>query len=146
MDLSSKLTGFETVTISKPVLDAGAYIFLCEKEPTDEWDDKKDLEYLAFEYKVLDGPPQEKEDPEFGTSAAGRTASERVYLDSKNKWKLKKLMVAMGLLDRNDTTSDRARGNFGTEIFAGQTFHATIVHNTGKDGTGLYANINPVIE
>jgi hypothetical protein len=142
MNLSDKLGGFESVSLTKSPLDPGAYILVCEKEPTDEWDEKGDKEYLQMEYKVVEGPEQQTPDTEFGTNPVGRTMKERLYLTPDSQWKLKSLLVAMGKLDRNDKTSDMARGNFGTDSFIGGTFNAEVVHNM-KDGK-TYANLKYV--
>jgi len=141
MNLADKLQDFANIPVGKAQLDPGAYIFNIQEEPTDEFDNDQ-KEYLQMVYHVVDGPPQQVEDAEFGTSPVGRTFKERLYLETKSLWKLKSLLIACGMLDRNDKTSDIARGVFDTADLVGKTFNATVAKTTSKKDGKEYTNLN----
>lgn len=138
-----EIDGFEEISISnfKP-LDPGSYTFVIPERPKKVADDA-DKPYIEIQMKVVEGPAQQEPDPETGsTSPEGLVMRDRYYLTPAAKWRIKKLLVACGIITRDDKDSPIARGKFDLDIFTGARFAAKVAiqMNNGKE----YRQYDPV--
>ena len=130
--------GFDEIPVgSRPQLDPGVYTMQIDRPPEESVDEKGQT-YLTIHYTVIDGPQQETVTPEGGTSPVGREWVDRVYLTPKALWRFKTLLVAAGLLDPKDKTSEKARGmNINTDELVGRTVTVSLEPtrnpNTGRE-------------
>lgn len=138
-----EIDGFEDVNISNfNPLDPGSYTFVIPERPKKVNDDP-DKPYIEVQMKVVEGPEQQDADPETGSkSPEGRTMRDRYYLTQASKWRIKKLLVACGIITRDDKDSPIARGKFDLDIFTGARFQAKVAiqMNNGKE----YRQYDPV--
>lgn len=110
---------FEDVSVGGQRLDPGAYTFVISEKP-----EVKDLDpsqpmadqkpYLEVKFKVVDGPDQEEVNSSGTNSPVGMVHTQRFYLNAK--WGVKRLLIATGLLNREDKDSPMAKGRFNTDM------------------------------
>ena len=114
------------------LLDPGIYQLNCMTEPVMSTT-KNGFTQIEYEFTVLEGPEQKIEFGAGGKSPVGRTVKDWIVVipttpDKKGtEWKLKSLLVAMGIITRDDKTSAIARGQFGTSVFVGGKFLCRVV-------------------
>jgi hypothetical protein len=111
------------------LLDPGVYTFNIQEMPTVEPAKSSGKDVLKFKAVVMDGQPQKN-----GANPAGRVMFNNIPLELKSV--VKQLLIACGLLRRDDKTSPMAKGNFNTDILLGATFRATVEPNMYKDSEG----------
>lgn len=134
---------FEEVTVSAPRLDPGQYVVNITEKPSLE-ENQNGKPYLALTMKVIEGPEQQQEDPGTGSkSPAGRTVKDRLYLVDGAYFRVKQLLIASGLLARDDTESPMAHGQFNSDMLVGTRFsiNLTAQMNNGKE----YRNVDYII-
>lgn len=122
------IDNFEQVELSPPKLDVGSgYHFNIESVGELEESEKTGSKYFELALRCLDGPKQSEADPVTGSlDPKGRRIKDRVYLTEGAKWRIKALLISAGLLNRDDKTSDLARGKFNTDILQGAVIACTI--------------------
>ena len=137
---------FEDVSVGGQRLDPGAYTFVISEKP-----EVKDLDpnqplgdqkpYLEVKCKVVDGPEQEEINSSGSKSPVGMVHTQRFYLNAK--WNIKRLLIATGLLNREDKESPMAKGRFNTDMLYNQKFSGGIKIDNygGKD----YRNVEPTV-
>ena len=137
------LPSFPDTELAAPRLDPGEYTMNIPEKPIVETN-QNGKQYLAVKYKVLEGPDQEKEDPGTGSkSPAGRVVTDRFYLVEGAEFRIKRLLVAAGILARDDKESPMARGEINTDVLVGARLpvSVTIQMNNGKE----YRNYDPIV-
>ena len=117
---------FENVELFT-LLDPGVYTFNIQELPTVEAAKSSGKPKLCFKAVVVDGPPQKQAGGENGTNPAGRM--QYVSIPYEMKSVIKQLLIATGLLRRDDKSSPMAKGQFNSDILQGTTFRATLVPN-----------------
>lgn len=136
--------GFEDVDLSPPQLDPGEYTMNIYDKVQLRTAESSGKQYLEVPLKVVEGPEQQAPDPNTGeTDATGRTMNDRVYLSQAALWRLKALLVASGLLARDDKDSPMAQGNINTDMLTGTTVQVKLTPqmNNGRE----YRNVEYVI-
>lgn len=99
---------FQDVPLTRaPMLDPGTYV-VAIKEFEEKFENDKN--YLAMVYEVKEGPKQKKDDGNGNYDPTGREIFDRVYLSAAAAWRVKSLLVATGILSKDDKTSPMARG------------------------------------
>lgn len=131
-----QIADFDKVELSPPRLDVGSgYVFGVENVQILE-NEKNNNKYLEVTLRCVEGPDQTEADPITGlASPKGRVIKDRVYLTEGAKWRVKALLIASGLLARDDKTSEIARGHFDSDILLGSTVQCSIESqmNEGKE-------------
>jgi hypothetical protein len=136
------IAGFETVDIAPPQLDPGNYSVTIQTAPVmDSTDDGKD--FLPIDMVVVNGPNQKS-----GANPTGKIYRDRVYLTSAASWRIKSLLVASGLMSRDDKASPVAKGQFNTQQLVGSNFQINITPNrVERDGqVREYRNCQYVVD
>lgn len=138
------IENFESVSLGAPRLDPGGPY---EGQITDTPEVKTSdsgKSYLEVKTRVLEGPEQQEPDPETDShSPAGREFTDRYYLNERAAFRLKRLLVATGLLAKDDKDSPMAKGQFNSDMLAGQKykFQVSTQMNNGKE----YRNYDPIV-
>lgn len=138
------IENFENVSLGAPRLDPGGPY---EGQITDAPEMKQSdsgKPYLEVKTKVLDGPQQQEPDPETDShSPVGREFTDRYYLNERAAFRVKQLLVATGLLSKDDKESPMAKGSFNSDLLAGQKykFQVTTQMNNGRE----YRNYEPIV-
>jgi hypothetical protein len=134
---------FDKVALAPPQLDPGEYtVNIYDKPALENSDNGKD--YLLVKMKVVEGADQKEEDPATGShSAVGRTINDRVYLVDGAYFRVKRLLIATGLLSRDDKDSDTALGRFNSDALQGARLRIKVVPAmvNGKE----YRNVQYII-
>lgn len=127
-------------------LDAGIYTVNIQAAPqVNPPKPGKQFSQIELDMVVTDGPDQQKESPMTGTTnPTGRTVKDWLSLSPKAAWRIKLLLIASGLLDRNDKDSDVARGNWDTEELIGCTFQVELVEGINNKGKPI-RDVNYII-
>jgi hypothetical protein len=140
------IEGFESVPLSAPQLDPGGpYTGKIVDTPKLQTSENSGKQYLEVRTQVLEGPQQEEADPATGSKdPAGVTFSDRYYTSKAASFRLKQLLVACGILDKNDTESPMAKGNINSDILAGAQykFNVRIQMNNGRE----FRNYEPIVQ
>jgi hypothetical protein len=110
------------------LLDPGVYTFNIQEPPLIEPAKSSGKPKLVFKAVVVDGPPQKTASGANGNNPAGKMQFVSIPLELTSV--LKSLLIATGLLIRNDKTSPMAKGQFNSDILVGTTFRATLEPNT----------------
>jgi len=137
------IPNFDEVSVSAPMLDVGTYIVNVTEKPEVK-ENQNGKPYMELVMKVVEGPQQSQPDPGTGsTDPAGRTVKDRLYLVDGAYFRLKQLLLAAGVLARDDKDSPLARGQFNSDILVGTRFtiNLTAQMNNGKE----YRNTDYVI-
>lgn len=137
------IPNFEDVSVSAPMLDVGTYVMNVTEKPEVK-ENQNGKPYLELVMKVVEGPQQSQPDPGTGsTDPAGRTWKDRLYLVDGAYFRIKQLLLAAGVLARDDKDSPLARGQFNSDILVGTRFtvNLTAQMNNGKE----YRNVDYVI-
>lgn len=122
------LKGFEDTEVTPPMLDPGSYAVKITQAPVEEWDDQN-RNYMDIYMMVVSGPQQKN-----GDAAAGKDTRDRIYLHTPKSWfRLKQLLVAAGLMERDDKESPMAKGDIDTDLLAGQSLQIEVSINM-RDG------------
>jgi hypothetical protein len=128
-----ELNDFEKVALSAPRLDPGVYTFNVHEMPEIKKTDNEKV-YINLPMKVVEGPNQKEPDPNTGSfSPVGKVFHDRLYTGAA--FRIKRMLVASGLLAKDDVTSDLARGKLDTAILVGARFQASLTPklNNGKE-------------
>lgn len=113
------------------MLDPGVYTVVVKSFESKFENDK---EYLAMVYETKEGPKQK--DTNF-PDAEGREIFDRVYLTNEAAWRLKQLLVATGLLARDDKDSEMAKGDINLDqLMSGGAFRIRLTTRLYKDQGG----------
>lgn len=100
---------FQDVPLTRaPMLDPGAYVVAIKSFEEKFSEDGKS--YLEMIYDVKEGPKQKKDDGSGNFDPSGREIFDRVYLSANAAWRVKQLLVAGGILSKDDKTSPMAKG------------------------------------
>ena len=144
------IDGFEEVAVGGQRLDPGGpYTFVISERPElKDFDPSRDMEtdsdykpYLEIRFKVIDGPEQEEPNSSGGTNPAGMIHVQRFYL--KARWGIKRLLIATGILSRDDTESPVAKGKFNTDMLYNCKLQGIVkaeMYNNRE-----YRNVEPII-
>lgn len=118
------LPDFQNATVGNEPLVDGIYTVNVPTSPTREM--KGDKVSLKFTFKVVAGPDQ-KSPGENGTlSPIGRELHDFIPLQANCMWRMKRLLVAAGLMARDDKSSALAMGEFDTDSLIGNTFQVKV--------------------
>jgi hypothetical protein len=113
------LPGMENTEVSGGMLDPGAgYVVNIQEAPVLKTA-KTGTPQLEVRMTVISGPTQKD-----GSNPAGRKIVDFIALTAV--FRIKQLLIAAGLLNRNDKVSDMARGMFDTDILIGQKFSVNV--------------------
>ncbi len=116
------IEGFDEVAVGFKYFDPGEYTVNVTEKPTIETNDNGKT-FIALTMKILEGPQQQEVHPETGSKdPRGGTIKDRLYLVDKAYFRVKQLLVAAGILTRDDKTSPIAKGKFSTDILMGTRF------------------------
>jgi len=136
------LEGFEEVSIDTFRFDVGGpYQFqISEKPELNNSDPEKP--YLLMSLKCLGGPDQVEDTPNGSKTPIGVTIKERLYLNAK--FMVKRYLISIGILSRDDTESPIAKGRFNSDIFFSTKFSGMVTAriNAGKE----YRSVNPIVD
>lgn len=102
------------------MLDAGVYTVAINEEPA-VGQTSNGNPRIEVTMEVADGPTQQS-----GENPAGRIVKD--FIPLKLASKIKALLLAAGLLQRDDTTSEIATGSFDTSILYGTRFQVRLSH------------------
>ena len=120
------IPNFDKADLTPPQIDVGTYDVNITQRPELKSNDKGN-QYLEVQMTVLSGPDQTQANPSNGSlNAAGRTIRDWVFLTESAAWRLKTLMVASGLLAREDTTSPMGKGSFNSDMLLGTKFQVAV--------------------
>lgn len=136
------LEKFEEVQIGGFRLDVGGpYEFQVAESPELNTD-KPDKPYLLMTLKILGGIDQEEDTPSGSKSPVGCTIKERLYLNAK--FMVKRYLISIGILARDDVESPIAKGKFNSDIFNNTKFSGMVTArmNDGKE----YRSVNPIVD
>lgn len=140
------IENFENVALSAPRLDPGGpYTGKIIEPPKLQTAEGSGKQYLEVHTQVVEGPEQQEADPSTGSKdPTGTTFSDRYYLSEKAAFRLKQLLVATGLLAKDDNESPMAKGQINSDILAGQQykFQVSIQLNNGRE----YRNYEPIVQ
>lgn len=138
---------FEEVSVGGQRLDVGGpYTLVINEKP-----EVKDLDasrpmsdqkpYLEVKMKVIDGPPQEEPNASGTNNPQGMRHTQRFYLNAK--FNVKRLLISVGLLNREDTESPMAKGRFNTDDLFNLKFQGKVKSDmyNGRE----YRNVEPII-
>lgn len=129
------LPNFENVQPGRAMLDDGTYTVNCRTPFTK--DTQNDKMFLQAIYHVVAGPEQKAADENGSHNPVGREIRDRLYLNPESLWKLKRALIAGGIIARDDKSSDAARGKFPLGVMVGTTFQVRLVKgtnpNTGRE-------------
>lgn len=138
------LPNFDKVELAPPQLDPGEYMMSIPEKP-DIKSNQNGKQYIEVPMKVIEGPQQQKPDPGTGsTDPTGRVVKDRYYLSEGAEFRIKRLLVATGILARDDKESPLARGEgINTDMLIGAKMpvNVTIQLNNGKE----YRNYDPIV-
>lgn len=136
------LDGFEEVSVGGFRLDVGGPYTLTIAEKPELHDLDTDKPYMTLKMKVIDGPDQEEDNSSGTKKCAGQLIGERLYLNAK--FMVKRYLIAIGLLARDDTESPMAKGKFNTDLMFNQKFTALVKASMyqGKERR----NVEPIID
>lgn len=141
-----QIEDFENVPVSAPRLDPGGpYTGKITEPPVLQTAENSGKQYVEVKTQVVDGPSQQEADPVTGSnSPQGLTFTDRYYTTKAASFRLKQLLIATGLLAKDDTESPMAKGQINTDILAGQQyqFNVSIQYRDGRE----YRNYEPVIQ
>ena len=140
------IDGFEEVSVGGQRLDPGTYVFVVSEKPV-----IKDLDmnaplsdqkpYLEVKFKVIDGPPQEEPNASGTNNPQGMIHTQRFYLNAK--WGIKRLLIATGLLNREDNDSPMAKGRFNTDMLYNCKLNGVVKSEMYKEKE--FRNVEPII-
>jgi len=110
---------FDKVDLLPPRLDPGTYVVNIQNEPEYKVHNNG-KNYLDIEFVVIEGPNQAQPDPNTGSVAAtGKKIHDWLWMVDGAYFKVKQMLIAMGLLTRDDKTSPLAQGKFTTAALVG---------------------------
>jgi len=128
------IENFDDVDVdSYRMLDPGVYTVNVQEEPTVKMS-KNNNQQLELTMKVIEGVDQKEADPSTGSkSPAGRVVKD--WIAFKAAFRIKKLLIAAGILRRDDRDSDIAKGKFETGMLIGTKFQIKLVADSynGKE-------------
>ncbi len=140
-----EIPNFDEVQLAPPRLDPGDYVATITEKPALE-ENQNGKPYLAVKMKIVEGPEQSDPDPATGSrSPAGRNWTDRLYLVDGAYFRVKQLLVAAGLLARDDHDSPMAKGKFNSDMLVGTTFNIRVTTQMSKDGKE-YRNVDYIIQ
>jgi len=118
------IPNFDQVELMPPRLDPGTYVVNIQEEPALKTGTNKKTgasqQYLEVKMTVIEGPQQEHPDPNTGaTNPVGRGHRDWVFLVDGAYFRVKQLLVAFGLLSKDDKTSPMAQGKINTQSLVG---------------------------
>lgn len=137
------IDNFENVSTGAVQLDAGGPYKMKIKDAPQHKTSDSGKPYLEVKYIIVEGPEQENEIASTGSkNPAGAEITDRYYLSEGAAFKVKRLLVSCGLLEKDDKTSTMAQGKFDSDILAGQQFpcQVDIQMNNGQQ----YRNYMPI--
>lgn len=113
------IPNMEDAEIFSAQLDPGAgYLFNIQELPK-VIQAKTGTTQLEVTFTVISGPDQKVTNPETGTlSPTGKKIKDFIAFTAQ--FRMKQLLVACGLLARDDKTSEMAKGKFNSDILLGQ--------------------------
>lgn len=136
------LDGFEDVTVGGIRLDVGGpYQFAITEKP-ELVDMDTDKPYMIMKLKCLSGIEQEEKNNSGTTNPMGLETTERIYLNAR--FIVKRWLISIGLLARDDQDSPMAKGKFNTDMFYNQKVTA-MVKGSMWDGKER-RNVEPIID
>lgn len=136
------IPNFEDVSVGTLRLDPGVYVVNVQDKPEIK-ENRNGKPYLELNMTVVDGPEQSAPDGTGSTSPVGRNIRDNLYLVDGAYFRIKQVLVAAGILARDDNTSPIARGQFNSDILVGTRFTVRLEAqmNNGKQ----YNNVVYVI-
>lgn len=136
---------FESVSLSNVQLDPGGPYMAQISEPP-KLEGAGETPYLALSFRVVEGPEQLEADPATGSkSPEGTECTDRYYLSKAAAWRVKKLLVSTGVLNKDDSDSPMAKGNFNSDILTGKRFPFMVELQTNTKTGRTYRKYDPII-
>lgn len=140
------LPNFENTPLSMTLLKPGTYTVQLIEPFQQKFENEK--EFLELELTVKQGPEQDQPDENGSKDPAGRKIRDRLYLSAQAAFRVKQYLVAMGLLARDDKTSEMAKGNINLDLLmSGGPFQVKLTPRiVEKDGQKReYRNVEIVV-
>jgi hypothetical protein len=132
---------FDKVSLQPPQLDCGTYTVNVQEKPTIE-SQSDGKQYIQLQMVVMGGPAQKEADPATGnTSPVGRKWRDRLYLVDGAYFRVKALLIAAGILARDDKASAIAMGNFNSDLLVGTKFQIRLDPNINPQTGKEYRNV-----
>jgi hypothetical protein len=120
-----EIPNMENAELYAGMLDPGPHYLVNVQELPQIKEAKTGTKQIQLTMTVLSGPDQKSPDPQTGSlSPAGRKVTDFIALSAA--FRVKQLLIAAGLLARDDKTSALAKGNFNTDLLMGTKFSITI--------------------
>jgi len=138
------IPNFEEVSVGSLRLDPGEYVVNIQDKPEVK-ENRNGKPYLEVNMTIVEGPEQQEPDPSSGSKdPAGRNIRDNLYLVDGAYFRIKQLLVASGILARDDNESPIARGQFNTDILVGTRF--TVRLSTRMNNGKEYRDVAYVIQ
>lgn len=139
------IDNFESVSLSNVQLDPGTpYMGQISEPPKIQQDDGK--AWLEITTRVVEGPEQTEADPATGSkNPEGVEFTDRYYISQAAAWRIKKLLVATGLLAKDDTASPMAQGKFNSDILTGKRYPFSVELQINPKNGKTYRRFDPIV-